>query len=242
MAAPTYFGSASTPADNGANGALTTTITPPGSMVAGDLVVVHVSNRTNSATWSVGLDGGQTWTAETAYIPATGALGCRIFWCRYDGTWDVSPRFDCTASTGNTAIMHVFRPDSGSKLWAIDVAQVTGQFAAPTTPFTVTITGRNTVAADTVTLACWSTFDDNTWNSLSGTGWAVTGSAQYRNTDGSDTSSTFAHYLAAAAATAVPNVSKNQLTLGGDLGCTAIITWKAYAAAAGFKHSFGFVG
>jgi len=124
--------------------------------------------------------------------------------------------------------MHVFAPDATTKIWDLDAALVSNTFAAPTTPFTVTRTGRTTTSPDCVTLAIWATPDDCSWTSLSGTGWVVTGTAQYRNTSSTDQSLSFAHHLDAAAG-AVPNVSKNQTTVTGAAGLTAIITFYAYA-------------
>ena len=231
MSAPTYFGSAAVPADNVLNASTQITITPPASMQAGDLVVVVCHSRA-SATWSNGVTGGQTWTAETAYQSSAAGAFCRIFWCTFTGTWAASPRFDSTSGTITSAFMHVFRPDSTSKIWGIDVAQATTQFAAPTTPFTVTRAGLTNVNADTVTLACFHSGDDNTWGSMSGTGWVLTGSAQYRNAVvANQTSATFAHHLDGPAGSVVPSVSKNQATLGGDAGVTAIIAFYALRLA-----------
>ena len=197
-------------------------------MLVGDLVVVSCVSGAN-ATWSNGVNGGQTWTAETAYQGTAGPW-CRLFWCRYNGTWAANPRFDSTVGTNTSAIMHVFRPPSTADVWTIDVAQATTQYTAPTTPFTVTRTGLTTAHANAITLACWHSFDDNTWGTLAGAGWVVTGTAQYRNTSGTpDNSSSFAHHIDVAASSGVPNASKNQLTLGGDAGVTAIIAWYAQA-------------
>jgi hypothetical protein len=224
-----YFGSVSVPADSvsAVNATTTITLTPPGSMLTGDLVVVCcVSGASN--TWSIGVNGGQTWTTEAAYQGSAGPW-CRIFWCQFNGTWSTNPRFDSTVGTNTSAIMHVFRPPRTSDAWAIDVALATTQYTAPTTPFTVSRAGLTTAHDNALVLACWHSFDDNTWGSLAGAGWAVTGSAQYRNTSGTpDNSSSFAHYIAATS-TAVPTVSKNQLTLGGDAGVTAIIAFYASA-------------
>lgn len=52
---------------------------------------------------------------------------------------------------------------------------------------------------------------------MSGTGWAVTGLAQYRNIAGTDVSCTFAHNIKTAAG-ATGDVSKNQTANGGDSG------------------------
>jgi hypothetical protein len=200
-------------------------------MQLGDLVVVYCQSRGTTDTWSIGVTGGQSWTSETHYY-ATSAVSCRTFWCTFDGTWDADPRFDCSATNGTSAIMHVFRPDSTSKTWAVDVAQDADQIASPSSPFTVTRIGLTTGHTDTVTIASWHTADDNTWGSLSGSGWTLTGSAQYRNTHSSDSSATFAHHLNASSGATVPDVSKNQATLGGDAAAVTIMSWYASGGAA----------
>jgi hypothetical protein len=229
-----YFGSASVPVDGAAaaNATTTLTITPPASMAAGDLVVVLCQSLA-SATWSNGVTGGQTWNALTAYNGTAGPY-CRYFWCRFNGTWAASPRFDSTSATSTMAIMHVFRPYDSSYVWAIDVAQGTTNFAAPSSPFTVTRAGVSTVHGDAVVMASWHSLDDNTWGANSSNDhWLESGSAQYRNTSGTDQSVAFCHAITVGtgAGFTFGNVSKNQDTLGGDAGVTAIVAW--YAAAGG---------
>ena len=218
----TYFNSASTPADNGAQaGPGPVAITPPASMLTGDLVYVFCQYR-GAETITVSVAGGQSWNTLAA-IANTNIAG-QVFWCRFNGTWSANPSFTNTTGTAAlTCVMHVFRPTDTGKVWAVDVAQVETDFAAPASPFTVTITGQTTVNASTVGIAAWATADDNTWASLAGTGWAVSGAAQYRNTTGQDQSCTFAHNIQTAQVTQA-NVSKNQATLGGDAGTTSIVT------------------
>lgn len=224
FAAPTYFNSVTSPADNGTSTATTITLTPPASMTTGDLVIVSLSQR-GTATFSVNNTGGQSWSSEARDTGTN--IAYQIFWAVYDGTWDADPSFDFSAGTNTNAQMHVFRPSDTGKTWAIDQSQTAAGFSAPSTPFTVTVTGVTTSNASTVTLASWYTADDNTWGSISGTGWSVTGGAQYRNTSGSDMSSTYAHKIQSSAA-ATGNVSKNQATLGGDAGRSSIIAWYEY--------------
>lgn len=52
-AAITYFGSASTPADNGTNTASPTAVTPPANMQKGDLVILIAAARATSGTISM---------------------------------------------------------------------------------------------------------------------------------------------------------------------------------------------
>lgn len=240
MAAPTFFGVATNPADGGSltepqTGA---TLTPPGSMQTGDLVVVYLYNENGSAGDGLQINntGGQTWTSDTtsgSYSYSGAAAGHRLYWCTFNGTWSANPTFDFPAKAGTRGCgmqMLVFRPDSTSKVWSIDTAPSWAGFSAPTTPFTVTITGLTPSNSDTVTLARWCSDDDNTWGSLSGTGWSKTGlGAQYANTGGSDLSTTYAYNLKGSPS-ATNNVSQNQATLGGDAGSTVIVSF--YAAVA----------
>lgn len=219
----TYFNSASAPADNGAQaGPGPVAVTPPASMQTGDLVLL-IGQYRGAVSITVSATGGQTW--NTLAEISTTNCDVQMFWCRFDGTWDANPSLTNTTGTAAlTVVMHVFRPTDTSKDWAVDVALVEADFTAPATPFTVTITGVTTTQASTVAVATWATADDNTWDSLSGTGWSVTGAAQYRNTTGQDQSCTFAHNIQTSAG-ATNNVSKNQATLGGDAGTTSIIAF-----------------
>jgi hypothetical protein len=219
----TYFGSASTPADNGTNIADPTAVTPPGSMQAGDLVLMIAQARTSSGTLAISNNGGQSWTSETQVNRANCRI--RLFWCRFNGTWSANPSVSMGTVLCNTVVMHVFRPSNTSNTWAVDVAQVSANFSAPGSPYTVTIPGITTITDGALVFAAWASSDANTWGSLTG-GWSTPGSAQYRNTSGSDASQTHA-YKVMATAGASGNVSKNQATLGGDAGARLIIAFKA---------------
>lgn len=238
MAAPTFFGVATNPADAGSltepqTGA---TITPPASMLAGDLVILRLYNENGTVGDGLAINntGGQTWISDDVIYAFGGtAAGHKLYWCTFNGTWTGgNPTFDLPAKAGTRgggAQMLVFRPDSTSKRWFLDTAPSWAAFTAPSTPFTVTITGITPVNNDTVTLAGWCSDDDNTWDTLSGTGWSKASlGAQYANTGGSDLSTTYAYNLKGAPS-ATNNVSQNQATLGGDAGSTFIVSW--YAAA-----------
>lgn len=224
----TQFGAVAVPVDGAAATNATTqiTITPPGSMVVGDLVLVYMHQR-GTATFSVGVNGGQTWNALTRRTNTN--IAVQAFWCRYNGTWGANPRFDFSAGTCTSAIMLVFRPSASGYSWAIDQAEASATFAAPTTPFTVTRTGVTNAQSSTVSVAGFFTADDNTWTTLSGAGWSQTGiTAQYRNTAGTDQSAAFAYRIAGSGASG--NVSLNQATLGGDLGLTTIVSFYEIAS------------
>jgi hypothetical protein len=219
----TYFGSASTPVDNGSNNANPTAVTPPGSMQAGDLVLMIGQARANAGALTISAPGGQSWTSETQQNQSNCRL--RLFWCRFNGTWSANPSVSMGSAANNTVVMHVFRPSNTSSVWAVDVAQVSGTFTNAST--TVTIPGITTITDGALVFAAWASSDDNTWGTLTGTGaWFTPGSAQYRNTSGADASQTHA-YRVMATAGATGNVSKTQLTLGPDAGARLIIAFRA---------------
>lgn len=235
MAAPTFFGVATNPADNGtlAEPQTGVAITPPASMTTGDLCIAIAYMMAGAAYPTMNSAGGQTWATGTTSdgMQFQGATAYhQIWWCTYNGTWASNPSWDFSSQTGTQATgvqMLVFRPDSTSKVWYVDTAPAWTAYTAPSTPFTVTITGLTPANTDTATLGRWYSDDDNTWGSLTGTGWSKTGlGAQYRNLGGSDCSQTYAYRLLGAPS-AIANTSQNQATLGGDAGCTMIATWYA---------------
>ena len=224
----TYFGSAATPA--GLNAAATgvadpTAVTPPGSMLAGDLVCMIGHQRATGAVLAVSATGGQTWNTLTAI--GTTTVTARVFWCVFNGTWGANPSVDFDAVLCNSVQMHVFRPPAPGSTWAVNQAQVELDIAAGTGVHTVT--GQTTTGTNpTVTLAGWFTADDNQWSTTSGTGWVTTGDEWYLNTSGTDHSSTYTHKIQTAAG-ATGNVSRTQSALGPDASTTFIVTFEAIA-------------
>lgn len=220
---PEYYNSATSPADNGTSTATQITITPPSGMQAGDFVIVTQHQR-GSATFSIGVDGGQSWTTHTRVTNTNQAI--QQHWCVFDGTWDANPRFDFSAGTNTNVQMHVFRSVDGNDGWEVDTAQSAGTFSAPSgPPYDVTITGATPNDTHTLAIATWATEDDNTWGQASGTGWNTLGAAQYRNTSGSDTSTTYA-YHAQTSSGAIPNVTKEQTANGPDIGITILTIFR----------------
>lgn len=232
---PTFFGATSIPVDGAAatNATTTITLTPPASMVTNDLVVVYLTQR-GTATFSVGITGGQTWTSIGRDV-GTANVALETYWATYNGTWSADPRFDFSAGTNTTGIMVVFRPDDNTKIWATEQISTINAAAAAT----ITVTGITPNFAPNVTVASWSTADDNTWGTLTGTNWVKTSlSAQYRNTAGNDASTTIAYQLQSVAA-ATNNVSQTQLTLGNDATTWRRITFYETAAFTGGFDPFG---
>jgi hypothetical protein len=214
----TLHGQSHVPVDNDATGQAgpSLTITQPGSMLANDYVVVLITQRTNSTlrTLSVSNAGGQTWVSETQLN--TGVLiVARIFHCRFNGTWSASPSFQTdSGTTPLTGTMLVFRGVDTTT--ALDVAIGQLAYAAPTTPFDVTIPDYNTATANAMAVAFWTSGDDNTWTVQTG-GWTQQTPAQTRNLSGSDASHVAA-WKTVASAGAVGAVTNRQTANGGDSG------------------------
>jgi len=219
----TLFGTASSPTDNGTAAADPTVITPPASMQKGDLVFMTAVARTSSITPAISQAGGQTWTSLNVRNQTFNSA--RSFWCVFNGTWTANPSVSFGATTNNSVRMLVYRPNSGVlATWSIDVAEVSGVYAAPgASPWTVTITGITTITNGALVIAGWTSADDNTWGSLTA-GWNAFTPAQVRNLAGSDTSITHAWFIDAVAG-ATGNVAQNQATVGGDAGTRIIIAF-----------------
>jgi hypothetical protein len=233
----TYIGSTSRPGDGGAQaGSVTSALSIAAlGVTTGDLVVVIAHYRGNATLQPEAQMAGQTWNSLTQFNDTGSLCAVRVFWARWDNaTYNGNdPNFEVISGGSTiafTTVGHVFRPTSGSNTWAVDNALSNASYAAPSTPFTVSITGVTPTHASSVAIAGWFSEDDNTWGTLSGTGWSVLGDAQYRNTTGNDMSSSYAYKIQSSAA-ATGSVSKNQATLGGDAGATFIISF--YEASSG---------
>jgi hypothetical protein len=227
MAVFNLHGVTSVPVDNGTNASTTITLTPPASMLDGDLVVVYLQQR-GTATFSVNNTGGQTWT-PIGRNALTSNVAMETYWARFNGTWAANPIFQFSAGTNTSAVMLVFRSDVPTNIWGTEITDTSANPAATTQ----TITGITPANPDTVNIGSWMTADDNTWGTLTGTGWSKLGlSAQYRNLAGNDQSSTYAYYLQTGGPSAIPNVSQTQLTLGADATTTRRVTFYNFAPPA----------
>lgn len=200
----------------------------PAGTVTGDLIEFTVARR-GTLDITMSGTGGQSWTAGT--LRQTGSHSVKKFWCRFNGTW-VGNVTIATLATANLSVqgtMIAIIPTTGTNTWAIDVAETFATFNAPSgTPFGVSITGRTTLAASTITIATYSSLDKNTW-ALEAGSWANAGNAQYRQVDSSGASRnlSLSHaYLVRTSAGATGNVTNDQVTLGGDAGLKLITTYK----------------
>lgn len=219
----TLFGAVGVPTDNGTNTTNPTAFANPpiASMVVGDLCFVYAWCRTSSATIAISNAGGQTWNSFTSVNSPVATLSGNAFWCRYNGTWSAAPSVSFGATTNNNVVMLVFRPTATSNIWIIEpdpgsqrgISTIPVQATTSISFFSAIPSGSSSVA-----IAVWSTDDDNTWGTLTGTGWSKTGlSAQYRNTSGSDASASLA-YLIQTSLTAVTDPAQTETANGNDGG------------------------
>lgn len=226
--AQSYFDSASTPADNAANATSVVSVTPPASMATGDLVVLVAQARTTTTTADMDGLGGQTWTSANLAVNTTN-LTCRVFWCRFNGTWSANPSVFFGSAASTSVSMHVFRPGTATNTWALDQTGATANYAAPGgPPYVVTRTGQTTVSPNVVALFILLSIDDNRYFKSAGTA-TVVNSAQYRNTSSGGQCHAVWYEVFAAASSATGDLSARQTALGPDAGSTAILLFKEYA-------------
>jgi hypothetical protein len=191
-------------------------------MQEGDLVLLMHQYKFNSGSVSITTDGGQKWTTLGTAVGTAGTF--YYFWCRFNGTWTADPVTTSTVgSVANSAYIAVFRPTGIQKIWDIDVAFSSATYTAPSTPFSVTITGVTTVHANSVAIGVFASVDDNTWVESSGS-WTEM-AAQWRNTGGTQQSAVFVYQINATAATATGDAVWDQATNGGDAGRTAKVVF-----------------
>lgn len=225
----TFFGRTATPTDSGSNAGPTVTFTPPASMLADDFVLVFLQYKTTSTTltFSETAADGQTWTSETKQATAT--IMSQWFKCKFNGTWLLNPIFTISSAGSSPmgGVMLVFRGvDTTTQ---IDNADTNAAYAAPGTPFDVTLTGIDPTTDNAMVVAAWSSVDDNTWALQTG-GWTnPSGEAQWRNLQGTDMSISAAYMVVATGSSG--NVTNRQTALGGDDGATHIIALRPLAGA-----------
>lgn len=230
---PTFFGAVSNVNDNTASSTSPTTITPPGSMLAGDLVILYSITRTTSATNAISADGGQTWTPLTA--GGNTDQTTRVFWCRFNGTWGADPSVSFSSALSCNVFMIVFRPTVSSYLWAVDQALVSTPYSVPSgPPYTVSITGLTNAQANNVTLAVFASTDDNSWITPTGSFTAALTPIYRRNPSGSD-QSYVPYYRRLAAAGSTGNLTLDQSAAAPDAGSTTIVSFYQYAPPSSYS-------
>lgn len=229
----TYIASTGRPGDNSTQGGNVTSpllIATAGAQT-GDLVTVCAQYKGTNSLILGAESGGMSWNSLAQFNDTANLSAVCWFWCRWDSALynGNNPNFDCSGGSSTVAyatVAHIFRPTATNYLWAIDVGQISASYAAPAGA--VTISGITTIKPSTVSIAGWFSEDDNSWGTLTGTGWNVAGDPQYRNTTGSDISSSYAYKIQSTAG-ATGNVSKTQTANGPDPGATSIFSFYEYA-------------
>jgi len=191
----------------------------------GDLLVWCSTGRGTVTAPPASGTGGQTWTQVT-----TGSSNPRtysIFWAVFDGTWDSDPT-NANSPGATTIQISVWRAENTGVTWSHELLTGPTGVSAPGSPFTCTVVGGTPSGSDPCVIVGYlQTADDNTWGSLSGSGWAMLGSsAGYANDAGSDNSLATCYLLQASpAAPGSPTI--NQATNGGDAYTRAMVAFKA---------------
>lgn len=243
----TLFGAASTPTDGAAatNTTDPTVLTPPSSMVAGQLVIVYGSKRVASGAISMSNAGGQTWTQiGSTHNGSTATLSAAAFWCTFNGTWSANPSVSFSSTTCNIAVMLVFSPNTVGNIWNYSASQNLSSFASGSaTPSTNGGSGGlfTPPNATAINVYVAMTDDDNTYTiQAPANGWSNTGlSAQYRNTSGTDASMAFL-YQATSNNTLLGNGNYSLATNGPDGGIWGI--WSFYETSPPVTNNSGFFG
>lgn len=224
-----FFGSASNPAHNGTNTASPAAVTPPGSMQSGDLVVLMGTTKDNFADvgYSISTTGGQTWnTTDITGIDVGTNRSMLVAWCIFNGTWAANPAISATVSQALSAVMIVARPDAGETV-AFDTHTGVQNFAAPSSPFDVTLTGLNTATADEFVIAVTMSVDDNELV-VQTVGWT---SLSFDNAGGTDLAVGVGHKTQALAG-ATGSIVVRETANGGDAGLGFVAAWQAAPAGA----------
>lgn len=207
-----YFNSAATPADNGTQAGPTVAVTPPASMVTGDLVLLVAGYKASGVTFAMSVTGGQTWTALTQFGGATSGVTGRLFWCRYNGTWAANPSVTITAGTLAMSVqMHVFRPTTGTNTWSV-FSPIEVKDAAANSNMTIDFLE---MTAGDLGFGAFISNDDNTISNATPSTFVTAGTAQYRNLQGNDISMG-AQYRIETGTTTDKFPAFSQATLGAD--------------------------
>lgn len=188
----------------------TTTVTPtiPTGTQVGDLMLLVCYQRKLTATgmscsagWTEDLDIGN----DASYYSTT--IYSRIF-----VAGDGNPTVTSSGSGVLIAVIISLYNTAASSYY--DVAIGNDTFAAPTTPFTVTITGFNTGTDGAMAFFIWESSDDNTWDYLEAGG--ATQRVSYNDAGASCSFCIATKAMATAGGTG--NQSATQTNKAGDSG------------------------
>src|SRR3989442_9570998 len=219
-------------------------ITPPSGMQANDLIVVMVSAMVPSTTSiTTSAAAGQLWNIgmiQTGSNPIT-----KVYTSIFNGTWSGNPAWGWGATAATYQIWMVVLRGADFSIDGIDANccagnsnYATNTFAAPASPFDVTIPAASftTSTDNAMVFAEWHSADDNTW-ALQTPGWSNPGGQpQWRTMAaaggaGADSSSSIA-YLSQATAGPVPAVTNRQASPAASPASDAGM-WRMFAIRPG---------
>lgn len=183
----TYIETQAFPADAGSNASTNIPVPIPTTIATGDLMVLTLSERGGTPTFSVTGVANQTWTLAKTFDNSQAA----IYYATYNGSFSGATTIDGTCSTAvcTSGVLQVFRPSTAST-WVLDYTP--GDVLTPSS-LTHIVPPRKVSNSETITLAIWITSASRTFTSLTGSGWAQAGIARYRNTAAGDRTLSFAY-------------------------------------------------
>lgn len=186
----TYIESTSNPVDNGSLAGTSVTVPVPSGAQAGDLIVLVAFDGAVGSNPAITGAANQTFATAQSFSNTI-----RIFWAKFNGDWSGNANFTVSVTTGTrtSLAVHCFRPSDPLSTWSVDNTVLATTTASGTTH---TIDNTYTLGERTVTLATWIAGGAVIFSNLVGYKWAVTGSAQYRNTASTDQTMSFAHRIA----------------------------------------------
>jgi hypothetical protein len=239
-----FFGAASTPADNSSFNAMSApcVLVPPASMLSNDLVLFLAGLADSNAghVLSVSSTGGQSWNTlfNTTALPFNYAA----YWAQFNGTWSPNPSITCanhtTENTGLQDVMLVFRSNAASPVWAVDVPDSSASYTAPSSPFDVTVPGQTPVSLNTVSVAWWLAESIGMIWALQTGGWSNPGGqAQWRNSSHGVISA--AYKINTVAGVATGNVTNRQSSaFAGWLDMVTFTDGSSGGGGGGSKQSY----
>jgi len=201
----------------------------PVTTAAGDLMVAFCYHFASTL-----FDDTTGWTKYHSVASSNGSWA--VFY-RFWQSGDTDPTF--TPTTGNDSLVGVIISFSGVDSGTpIDTAITAADFAAPASPYNVTISALTTSANGALAVFGWGSLDDNTWAYQSGGG--VETVPGYDNVVGSDNSFGIATKAMATAGGTLDQVSQ-QTNKQADAGRSIKLALAPAAAPAARNRVLGII-
>jgi hypothetical protein len=223
----TFFGVASAHTDNSGYTTDPSTLTPPPSMLAGDLVILISSCReTTPYAPAINNGGGQAWSS-LAISGGAPAVSSKVFYCTFNGTWSANPSINNNSTaTCRDLQMIAFRPTTSIGVnWVVHVASTRTEWIQDTVNPIVASESGQAVARPSVQICFWHKSTSNgTISTLTGTGWTQAGSQQYRNPSGVSKTIAYAYNIRQGQGSAI-STSKSITAGTNNQGYSYMVTF-----------------